>query len=131
MSTVTADLPIDVPPELMEAWDRYPDIVKYGHPVLREVAKPVKRISSETSALIQKMESVMRTASGLGLAAPQVGASLRIIVYDAHEGDGLRVLKHTTGLGLSIVQRLTVLQSVQTILGCLDLTRETGRCPGA
>jgi peptide deformylase len=92
MPTLTADLPIDVPPELMESWDRFPAIVKYGDPVLRKTAAPVKRISSETTALIKRMESVMREANGLGLAAPQIGTSLRIIVYDAHEGNGLRVL---------------------------------------
>src|ERR1051325_2819362 len=91
MPTVTADLPIDVPPELMEAWDRFPAIVKYGDPVLRKTAAPVKRISSETTALIKKMERVMREANGLGLAAPQIGTSLRIIASAAHEGDVLRV----------------------------------------
>src|SRR5260221_3438624 len=86
------DPPLDVPPELHDAWTRHPGIVKYGHPSLREVAQPVKRISAETRALIQRMIQLMREAHGLGLAAPQVGVSTRIIVYDAMEGEGLRVL---------------------------------------
>jgi peptide deformylase len=101
MPTVTADRPIDVPPELMEAWDRHPEIVKYGDPVLRHPARPVTRITSETSRLIKKMADTMRDASGLGLAAPQVGISTRIIVYDANEGDGLKVLINPKILSMS------------------------------
>jgi peptide deformylase len=101
MPTVTADPPIDVPPELMEAWERHPAIVKYGHPVLRQTARPVTRISSETAALIKKMGAIMREANGLGLAAPQIGASTRIIVYDANEGAGLRVLINPKILSMS------------------------------
>lgn len=65
-------------------------IVKLGHPVLRQVAKPVIRLNAEIQELIKKMTMVMREAHGLGLAAPQVGASFRVIAYDS--GDGLRVL---------------------------------------
>src|SRR5438094_10521777 len=92
MPTTISDPPLDVPPELEEAWTAHPEIVKYGHPVLREVAKPVTRISGETLNLIQRMIRIMREAHGLGLAAPQVGVSTRIIIYDAMEGEGLRVL---------------------------------------
>ena len=86
------DPPLDVPPELLEAWTRYPEIVKYGHPILREVAKPITRLSAETRELIQRMKRIMRDAHGLGLAAPQVGVSTRIIVYDALGGEGIQVL---------------------------------------
>jgi peptide deformylase len=79
------------PQELEVAWTRHPAIVKLGEsPVLRQVARPVTRYSQETSQLIERMTLVMREAHGLGLAAPQVGVSTRVIVYDA--GDGLRVL---------------------------------------
>ena len=78
------------PPELEEAWNRHPAIVKLGDPVLREVAKPVTQIKADTRQLVEKMINAMRDAKGLGLAAPQVGASTRIIVYDS--GDGIRVL---------------------------------------
>ena len=83
---------LDVPPELWEAWGRFKDIVKYGDPVLRQVAKPVTRLSAETQKLVERMKSTMKEANGLGLAAPQVGASTRIIVYDALDKKGVRVL---------------------------------------
>ena len=101
MPPVTADLVIDVPPELMEAWDRHPQIVKYGDPVLRQPARPVTRITAETSRLIKKMTDIMKEANGLGLAAPQVGSSTRIIIYDALEGEGPRVLINPKILSMS------------------------------
>ncbi len=78
------------PVELQESWNRIPAIIKLGHPVLRRQALPVTRVTTETRKLIDHMVATMREARGLGLAAPQVGVSTRILVYDA--GDGLKVL---------------------------------------
>jgi peptide deformylase len=78
------------PKELEEAWRAHPQIVKLGDPVLRQVAGPVARISAETHKLIERMTAIMREAHGLGLAAPQVGVSARLLLYDT--GEGLRVL---------------------------------------
>src|SRR5262245_36315906 len=81
---------LNVPDELLEAWNRHSDIVKLGeNSVLREVAKPVVR-HKDVEGLIKRMEAVMREAHGLGLAAPQVGVSTRLIMYDS--GEGLRVI---------------------------------------
>jgi peptide deformylase len=101
MPTLSSDPELDVPPELMEAWERHPEIVKYPNQVLRKVAQPVTRITSETSRLISKMTTIMRDANGLGLAAPQIGSSVRIIVYDANEGEGLKVLINPKILAMS------------------------------
>ncbi|MEI6431224.1 MAG: peptide deformylase [bacterium] len=68
-------------------------IIKYGTPeaeVLRRVAAEVTTVDTNIRALIREMGELMYTAHGVGLAAPQVGKSLRIFVYDA--GDGLRAL---------------------------------------
>ena len=90
MATQHYDPKLDVPPELQEAWNAHKEIVKYGTPVLRQVAQSVKRITKETQDLIRRMERVMRDAKGLGLAAPQIGVSERVIVYDT--GEGIQVL---------------------------------------
>ena len=90
MPTAKKDPALDVPPELHEAWTAHKEIVKYGTPVLRQIAHPVKRVTRDTHELIERMEKVMRGADGLGLAAPQIGVSERVLVYDA--GEGLRVL---------------------------------------
>jgi|UPI000381C549 peptide deformylase len=59
------------------------DIVIYPNPILATVAKPVSfPLSDEVTTLIKDMAETMYDAPGVGLAAPQVGASLRIAVTD-------------------------------------------------
>ncbi len=51
-----------------------------GDPVLRQKAKRVPAIDGSIRRLIEDMIDSMRAASGVGLAAPQIGVSLRVIV---------------------------------------------------
>ena len=67
------------------------EIKEYGEPVLREKAIPLKEITPEILNFIKDMAETMYTDSGVGLAAPQVGVSKRIILVDGEE-DGLIVL---------------------------------------
>lgn len=63
-------------------------IVQTGHPVLRQVARPVERErigSKELETLIDDMIETMRRAPGVGLAAPQVGVSLQLAVLEDRE----------------------------------------------
>ena len=62
-------------------------IVKAGDKVLKEVAAPVGKIDKRIKQLLDDMAQTMYDADGVGLAAPQVGVSLRVIVIDI--GDGL------------------------------------------
>jgi peptide deformylase len=57
-------------------------IVREGHPVLRGKAKRVKKIDASIRQLIKDMIDTMREAPGVGLAAPQVGSALRLIVVE-------------------------------------------------
>ena len=57
-------------------------IYAYGQPVLRERAAEVEADSPELQTLIDDMVETMHAASGVGLAAPQVGRSLRLFVAD-------------------------------------------------
>ncbi|MFH1683308.1 MAG: peptide deformylase [Candidatus Margulisiibacteriota bacterium] len=61
-------------------------IVRFPNPVLRKKAKAVKRVTPEIIKLIDDMIEAMQSAPGIGLAAPQVGVSLRVIVADIGEG---------------------------------------------
>ena len=61
-------------------------IVEIGSPVLREKAKEVNRISPTIEKLLDNMADTMYAAEGLGLAAPQIGVSKRVIVIDVGEG---------------------------------------------
>ncbi len=54
--------------------------------VLREKAKPVKEVNDTIRTLLDDMAETMYAAEGVGLAAPQVGISRRIIVVDVGEG---------------------------------------------
>lgn len=58
----------------------YP-IVMYGDPVLRQRAKEIP-VGTDLSQLISDMYETMDAASGIGLAAPQIGKSLRLFVVD-------------------------------------------------
>jgi len=67
------------------------EIKEYGEPVLREKSLSVDKIIPEVLKLIEDMTETMYTASGVGLAAPQVGVAKRIIVIDGQE-EGLIIL---------------------------------------
>jgi peptide deformylase len=62
------------------------EIVTYPNPVLKEVAHPVEKIGPEERELAQLMINTMEKAGGVGLAAPQVGVSQRIIVVKLDRG---------------------------------------------
>lgn len=58
-------------------------IITYNDPILRKKTEPVKEDSPELQMLIDDMFDTMYNASGVGLAAPQIGKLLRIFVVDA------------------------------------------------
>lgn len=68
------------------------EVVKAGHPVLKEIAEPVEHVNKKLRALIEDMADTMYKTEGVGLAAPQVNVSKRIIVVDDHAGSGLIAL---------------------------------------
>lgn len=58
------------------------DVLRMGHPVLREKAKPVQAFGTpELLALIQDMKDTMAAKNGAGLAAPQIGVGERIVIF--------------------------------------------------
>ena len=88
-------------------------IAYYPEPVLRKKAVPVERITPDILHFIEEMGEAMYDHSGVGLAAPQVGVSLRIIVLDAGEGQGLQEF---------INPQIILREGAQTgVEGCLSL----------
>lgn len=70
------------------------EILKYPEATLQKVSAPVKNITAQTVQLIDDMLDTMYAAPGVGLAAPQVGASERIIVMDVdHENPHKQIYK--------------------------------------
>ena len=61
-------------------------IVKYGDPVLHSPAAPVPAIDDAVVRLVDDMVATMYAAPGIGLAAPQIGVALRVIVIDLSVG---------------------------------------------
>jgi peptide deformylase len=62
-------------------------IHEFPDPVLKAKAQPVTEFDQELQKLIDDMFETMYAAPGLGLAAPQIGRSLRLFVYDLKEGE--------------------------------------------
>ncbi len=60
----------------------YP-IVVYGSPLLRRVSKEIEKGDPDLSKLVDDMFETMYVSDGVGLAAPQIGKSIRIFVIDA------------------------------------------------
>jgi peptide deformylase len=63
----------------------YP-IVKYGDPVLEKPAAVIRTFDEELQTLADDMFASMYAAQGVGLAAPQIGKSIRITVIDVTSG---------------------------------------------
>ena len=62
-------------------------ILTAGDPVLRQTAAEVTKIDKKLIKLLKDMAETMYAADGVGLAAPQIGVSKRIVVIDV--GDGI------------------------------------------
>ena len=58
------------------------EIFKFPAPVLKKIASPVAKFDHELQTLVKNMLFTMYHAPGIGLAAPQVGASIRLFVID-------------------------------------------------
>lgn len=62
-------------------------ILTFPNPILREVAKPVEKFTPELQTLAEDMLETMYDAKGIGLAAPQIGELIRMLVIDTRAKD--------------------------------------------
>jgi peptide deformylase len=100
------------------------DIIVVDHPVLRRKAKKIAKITAEHRKLIEDMIETMRAAPGVGLAAPQVGVSERLIVVEwadepEHEDDPPRKKKLFVVLNPELVRASE--EMVRGTEGCLSV----------
>ena len=91
-----------------------------GDPVLRAKAKKVRQIDASIQKLLDEMVETMRAAPGVGLAAPQVGVSLRVVVIETPE-DGLLHLINPEKIKTTGERRLTE--------GCLSVPGYQAQVP--
>ncbi len=69
-------------------------IRQYGDPMLRNRCKTVQEVNDETRTLVEDMIETMHDAHGVGLAAPQVGADLRLAVVDvSHDPESTPIFR--------------------------------------
>jgi peptide deformylase len=61
------------------------DVVKYGHPVLRQRGAVIEKITPEITQLIADMFETMKASNGVGLAAQQIGRALQLTVIDVRD----------------------------------------------
>lgn len=91
-------------------------ITKYGDTVLQTRASEITDITTETQKLIDDMVDTMYASSGIGLAAPQVGLSIRLFVADPSFG------RESNDLVVMINPEIVEREGVQSELeGCLSL----------
>jgi peptide deformylase len=57
-------------------------VLKMGEPLLQRVAEPVTRFDAQLLELLADMDDTMRALSGAGIAAPQIGVSLRVVIFE-------------------------------------------------
>ena len=62
------------------------EVVQIGNPVLKAKAEPVEKINKQILKILDDMADTMYASDGVGLAAPQIGVSKRIIIVDIGEG---------------------------------------------
>jgi peptide deformylase len=60
-------------------------VLRMGHPLLRQVAAPVEHFDATLASLVADMDETMRSLHGAGIAAPQIGVSLRVIIFELQE----------------------------------------------
>jgi len=65
-------------------------VLKYGSPVLKRRADEIEKIDESTEKLAEEMFVVLERSRGVGLAAPQIGVPLRLIVLSIPQEDGTR-----------------------------------------
>ena len=62
------------------------EVLRMGHPVLRERAKPVEAFGTpELRQLLEDMKETMAAKNGAGLAAPQIGVSQRVVIFGVQQ----------------------------------------------
>ena len=95
-------------------------VVEDNDPVLRKTAKPVKKFTSKVRRLVRNMIETMQSAPGVGLAAPQVGVSQRIIVIDLPEEED----QPLSGRPIAFINpefRAVTEEEEEAIEGCLSV----------
>ena len=95
-------------------------IVKIPDPVLRQITKPVEEITDGVRQLLDDMAATMYDAPGIGLAAPQINVSQRLVVIDCSKDDLPELYKMVNPEIITLSEKYSVLEE-----GCLSIPDQT------
>lgn len=104
------------------------EILTYPNPLLREVSEPVTKFGPELKKLADDMLETMYDANGIGLAAPQVGQLIRMLVIDTRPRDPENISPEDDGLAdlERKVQQPLILINPEIINGTGKVTYDEG-----
>lgn len=102
------------------------EILQFPDPTLRRVAETIPRVDERIFRLAQDMAETMYRAPGIGLAAPQVGVSERLIVVDLSAGE--RPGELITVINPEILCREGDVRMEEGCLSVPDLRETVSRC---
>ena len=95
-------------------------IIKVPDPILRQVATPLDEITDGVRQLLDDMAATMYDAPGIGLAAPQINVSQRLVVIDCGKDDAPELYKMVNPEIISLSDKRAVLEE-----GCLSIPDQT------
>ncbi|GAB4450725.1 MAG: peptide deformylase [Anaerolineales bacterium] len=99
-------------------------IVTLPDPVLRRKARPITKFDKDLQTLIDDMVETMREAPGVGLAAPQIGLSERLIVVEYYEHEEDEENEEAPKKVWAVINPEIIKTSEETLLGvegCLSI----------
>jgi len=96
------------------------EIFKYPDPVLRKKAKKVETFDDDLKRLVQDMAETMYNAPGVGLAAPQIGESVQVIVVDVSADESNR--DYVVMVNPDIVESAGTQEDEEGCLSVIDMT---------
>ena len=102
------------------------DIVEIGDPVLRRKAHKITQIDRDIRLLADDMVETLRDSGGVGLAAPQIGESIRMIVVEYPEDDSVEDSPMKT---YKVINPEIIWRSEETVMGnegCLSIPGYVG-----
>ncbi len=99
-------------------------ILIYPNKILREPAEPVKfPLSKEIKKLTKDMIDTVQNADGIGLAAPQVGKSLRVVVINLEKSGGPRIVLYNPKIISKSFKKVEIEEGCLSLPGIFGLVK--------
>lgn len=99
-------------------------VVQSGNPVLRQIAKNVAKVDKKTLSIVTDLKDTLKTQKepeGVGLAAPQIGKSVRIFIADYKDFQRVVINPEVLKTSEAKVKGLKTKSHKEILEGCLSL----------